>query len=114
MIVVYTIIHQLPGSLSRSPEAGQAAPRPAPPPTGPTQGLRGLRRARLGTLVRFSPSSGECIFLHILHVDFMPTYFAYFCIFFTYFCIFFLKIYIRGVNSYFCIFCIFLHISVYF
>ena len=42
MIVVYTIIHQLPGSLSRSPEAGQAAPRPAPPPTGPTQGLRGL------------------------------------------------------------------------
>ena len=56
----------------------------------------------------------ECKFLHILHINFMTTYFVYNCINFAYFCIFSLEIHTCGVDAYYCIYypylCIFVHI----
>ena len=52
--------------------------------------------------------SGECIFLHILHITFMLTYLAYFCIFCAYKCIWMHRRNTYGVTAYFCIFCAYL------
>ena len=54
--------------------------------------------------------SGECRFLHILHLNFMPTYFAHFLHIFCIFLHIFHKIGTCGVNTYFCIF---LHVFEY-
>jgi len=71
---------------------------------------------------RTHQQSGGCIFLHILHINFLMTYIAYNCIFFAYFlhiCIAELKSDAMHISAYllhiscifFAYFCIFLHIS---